>query len=168
MTLESEFRADGGAQHVSAEARPVVRALAFKLDGICLAVPIEQVGELVDCESITPVPFVKQWVKGVTNVRGGLLPVVDLASYFDKTAVSAQRGMRLIVINVNDAPLGLLTTEVLGMRQFGAAAESATVDDFEPVLRPYLQRAMEAEGTAWGLLDLRRLVSESRFQEFVA
>ena len=168
MTSESEYRAGGTAQQGSAEARPVVRALAFKLDGICLAVPIEQVGELVDCENITPVPFVKPWVKGVTNVRGGLLPVVDLARYFDKTAVSVQRGMRLIVINVNDAPLGLLTTEVLGMRQFSAAAESATVDDFEPVLRPYLQRAMEAEGMTWGLFDLRRFAAEPRFQDFVA
>jgi twitching motility protein PilI len=168
MTLEPEFRADGAAQHVSAEARPAVRALAFKLDGICLAVPIEQVSELADCESVTPVPFVKPWVRGVSNVRGSLLPVVDLASYFDKTAVSVQRGMRLIVINLNDAPVGLLTTEVLGMRQFGAAADSATVDDFEPVLRPYLQRVMEAEGMSWGLFDLRRFAAESRFQEFLA
>jgi len=168
MSQGPEIRADGVAQHALPELQPAVRALAFKLDGICLAVPIEQVGELVDCESITPLPFVKPWIKGVTNIRGGLLPVVDLASYFDKTAVSVQRGMRLIVINVNDAPLGVLTNEVLGMRQFSTAAESATVDDFDPVLRPFLQRAMEAEGMCWGLFDLRRLAAESRFQEFVA
>ncbi len=67
---------------------------------------------------LTRVPGAKSWIKGLANVRGALLPVIDLRQYLGSGATPLTRNTRLLVVNHRDVPAGLMVDEVLGFRRF--------------------------------------------------
>lgn len=59
--------------------RPRVSFLTFWVAGEEYALPLERAVEIVRCEALTAVPQTPPWLRGVMNVRGSVVPVVDLA-----------------------------------------------------------------------------------------
>lgn len=56
--------------------------LSFEVGGACYAAPLVKVREIVPLEGVTRVPATPPWIRGVVNLRGQVLPVVDLAAKF--------------------------------------------------------------------------------------
>ncbi|MDD2728889.1 chemotaxis protein CheW [Malikia sp.] len=56
-----------------------MQALTFALQGNTFAVPIELVKELIELPELTPVPMMPGFLRGVMNLRGSVIPVIDLA-----------------------------------------------------------------------------------------
>ena len=112
---------------------------------------------------ITRIPGAKSWVKGLANVRGQLLPMLDLRQFLGSGATTPQRNTRVVVVNHREIPAGLVVDEVLGFRRF---AES----EFNPEAPPtvircdvYLAGAFRRGGEVWPVLSLRSLVESQSF-----
>ena len=60
----------------------------------------------------------RSWVLGVANVRGRLVPVMDLAGLLDLPSRANWRSRRVLVVEQGDFLVGLLVDAVLGMQQF--------------------------------------------------
>lgn len=78
------------------------------------AIPIEQVREIRAVESITNIPKAKSYVKGIMNLRGLIIPIIDVKERLGiasggQTNSSKQR---ILVIDVNGSQTGLLVDEV--------------------------------------------------------
>ena len=80
---------------------------------------------------LTRVPGAKTWVKGIANVRGQLLPIIDLRQYLGSGVTPNTRNVRVIVVNHREVPAGLLVDEVLGFRRF---SESEFTGDAPPTV----------------------------------
>lgn len=78
------------------------------------AIPIEQVREIRAVESITNIPKAKSYVKGIMNLRGLIIPIIDVKEKLglasDGQANSSKQ--RILVIEVNGTQTGLLVDEV--------------------------------------------------------
>ena len=78
------------------------------------AIPIEQVREIRAVESITNIPNARSYVKGIMNLRGLIIPVIDvkekLGLVSERQTNSAKQ--RILVIEVNGIQTGLLVDEV--------------------------------------------------------
>jgi purine-binding chemotaxis protein CheW len=78
------------------------------------AIPIEQVREIRAVESITNIPKAKSYVKGIMNLRGQIIPIIDVKERLglgsDSQANSSKQ--RILVIDVNGSLTGLLVDEV--------------------------------------------------------
>ena len=74
-------------QHTSNSDEPV-QYLTFKLDGEAFATEISRVREVLEYTKVTPVPRTPDYMQGVINLRGSVVPVVDLRLQFGMTAVS--------------------------------------------------------------------------------
>jgi purine-binding chemotaxis protein CheW len=78
------------------------------------AIPIERVREIRAVESITKIPKAKSYVKGIMNLRGLIIPVIDVKEKLglssDSTLNSTKR--RILVSEVNGTLTGLLVDEV--------------------------------------------------------
>ncbi len=72
-------------------------------------------------DQVTRVPGAKPWLRGIANLRGQLLTVVDLKSFLGAGTPAADRQARVLVVASRDVPTGLIVDEVLGFRRFGAA-----------------------------------------------
>ena len=79
----------------------------------------EQVREVLMLpDAITRVPGSKRWLLGIANLRGHLLPLIDLKLLFGSGRTALRRTTRVISINHREVPAGLVVDEVLGFRRF--------------------------------------------------
>jgi purine-binding chemotaxis protein CheW len=73
--------------------------LTFRLDTTPYAVPIERVREIVRVSSITPMPRVPRWLRGVLPLRGEMVEVVDLRLRLGMPDTALSRSSRIIVLH---------------------------------------------------------------------
>ncbi len=93
--------------------------MAFRMGGETFLVERDEAREVMGVPApITRVPGARPWILGLANVRGQLLPVIDLKQYFGSGESVAGRNMRVIVVNHREVPAGLVVDEVLGFRRF--------------------------------------------------
>jgi twitching motility protein PilI len=138
--------------------------VAFRMGGETFLVAREETREVLGYPpAVTRIPGAKTWVKGLANVRGQLLPLLDLRQFLGSGATASGRNTRIIVVNHRDVPAGLMVDEVLGFRRF---AES----DFNPDPPPtvircdaYLAGAFRRGGEVWPVLSLKSLVESQSF-----
>ena len=69
-------------------------------------------------DSMTRVPGAKRWVLGIANLRGHLLPLVDLKMLLGSGRTALRRSTRVVSVNHREIPAGLVVDEVLGFRRF--------------------------------------------------
>jgi purine-binding chemotaxis protein CheW len=79
---------------------PVVQYLSFFIAGEEYALGILQVREIIEYETVTRVPGSPAWIRGVTNLRGSVLPVVDLAMKFGLPPSTVNRRSCIVVVEV--------------------------------------------------------------------
>jgi twitching motility protein PilI len=160
--LERRGRALAGGREGTAGREWV--GVAFRLGAETFLVAREETREVMALPSfLTRVPGARTWIRGLANVRGQLLPVIDLRQYLGSGTTQASRNVRVIVVNHRDIPAGLLVDEVLGFRRF---AET----DFQPEPPPtlvrcerYLAGAFRRSGECWPVLSLKLLVESPSF-----
>ncbi len=92
----------------------------FTVDDVNYGVPVDQVREVRDMQSVTPVPGAPAYVEGVTNLRGQIITVVDLRKRLglpEKTGI----GEKIMIIDLNkSAAVGVVVdsvTEVSTIRE---------------------------------------------------
>ena len=93
--------------------------LTFVLAGENYGVRILEVREIIALQPITTVPNAPGYVRGVINLRGKIVPVVDLRAKFGMAPVEATRETCIIVMDVREGEMGVLVdrvAEVLSIR----------------------------------------------------
>ena len=79
----------------------------------------EQVREVLMLpDAMTRVPGANRWVLGIANLRGHLLPLIDLKMLLGSGHTSLRRTTRVISVNHREIPAGLVVDEVQGFRRF--------------------------------------------------
>ena len=143
--------------------------VAFRLSAENFLVAREETREVLGFPSVvTRVPGAKAWIRGIANVRGQLLPILDLRQYLGSGVTPNTRNVRVIVVNHREVPAGLLVDEVLGFRRF---SESEFTGDAPPTVvrcERYLAGAFKRGPEQWPVLSLRQLVESPSFQEAAA
>ncbi|HOC59617.1 MAG TPA: chemotaxis protein CheW [Smithellaceae bacterium] len=90
--------------------------LAFKMDGEVFALDVSQVREILDYTKITKVPQTPEYMKGVINLRGAVVPVVDMRLKFNMPSQERTVNTCIIVVEVHleeeQAVLGVLVDSV--------------------------------------------------------
>ena len=91
-------------------AAPVTNELyvVFQVADVEYVVPARDVLQLEAWEGATPVPGAPSWVRGLVQVRGQVVPVIDLRRRFGREELEPSIDHRLIVIRRNDRVVGLL------------------------------------------------------------
>ncbi len=74
--------------------------LTFALAGEMFAVGILNVKEIIEYGSLTEIPMMPAFIRGVINLRGAVVPVIDLAARFDGKASSVQRRTCIVIVEV--------------------------------------------------------------------
>jgi purine-binding chemotaxis protein CheW len=107
------------------------------------ALPVEQVLEVAELGEIAAVPGSPPEVLGVRNLRGQVIPVIDLATML---GLSGGESSRVVVAESGELLAGLVVDDVLDVGEMPAASEQAESD--------YLLGAFLIEGELVGALDL--------------
>ena len=138
--------------------------VALRMGGETFLVAREETREVLGYPAVvTRIPGAKAWVKGLANIRGQLLPMLDLRQFLGSGATTAGRNTRIVIVNHREIPAGLMVDEVLGFRRFAEA--EFNVEPPPTVIRcdSYLAGAFRRGGEVWPVLSLKSLVESQGF-----
>lgn len=137
--------------------------IGFELDGRRYVAPLDQVSEILTPPSYTRVPGVLSWMKGVANVRGRLMAVMDLTGFLDKQTEAQVRRRRLLVMDRGELYTGLAVDDVFGMQHFDVDTFVGDPDGLDRAVQPYVQGSYSRNGEQWPVFSLEMLARDPRF-----
>ena len=86
--------------------------VVFELSSEYFGVEIAKVESIIKMQPITQLPHVPSFVEGVTNLRGKVLPVIDLRKRFGLAPQEADKNSRIIVVSVDRTEVGMIVDGV--------------------------------------------------------
>lgn len=147
-----------------ASAKALWSGIGFKLAGRRFVAPMNEVAELLERPSTTRIPGVKHWVKGVANIRGRLLPLIDLEVFFGGEGVVARKDQRVLVLDVGDLYTGVLVSGIYGMQHFlEEQFQQAEGDEVDAPYQHYIRGSYVAEEQTWDVFSLQELARDPQF-----
>jgi purine-binding chemotaxis protein CheW len=99
----------GAGKPPTGEERQLV---VFQLGAELYGVDIARVHEIIRLQSVTRVPGASSFVEGVINLRGKVIPVVDLRRRFGLTMADHTRASRIVVVEIGDQVVGIIVDGV--------------------------------------------------------
>lgn len=90
----------------------VQRCLTFHSGDLILFISTRYVIEIINEHTITHLPLVPSYIKGIINLRGQMLPVVDIRLCMGKPEAEYTSQTCIIVLNINSVPLGIVVDSV--------------------------------------------------------
>lgn len=160
QTAEHKIEGDVSEKQVSREGK----YLTFSLAGEEYGIGIRKVKEIIGLMTITPVPQTPEHIKGVINLRGKVIPVVDLRLKFGMAGVKSTDRTCIIVVEIaspiNKISMGLVVdsvSEVLNIR----ASEIENTPSFGSKLDTAYILGMAKSGQGVKiLLDIDKVMSD--------
>lgn len=138
--------------------------VALRMAGELYLVAREEAREVLGVPSpLTRVPGAKSWILGLANIRGQLLPVIDLRAFLGNGATPPSRNTRVIVVNHREIPAGLLVDEVLGFRRFSDSEFTADRPSTIVYCDRYIAGSFRRGSEQWPVLGLRSLLEDPAF-----
>jgi purine-binding chemotaxis protein CheW len=132
----------------------------FFLSGEEYGVDVRVVQEIIRVSEITPVPRAPGFIKGVINLRGRVIPVVDLKRKLALGEVSeAARQSRIVVVKVRDRLVGLLVDGASQVLKVPVASVEAAPEEVVEIDANYLRGVAKLENRLIMLLDLTKVLS---------
>ncbi|MCO7174712.1 chemotaxis protein CheW [Sporolactobacillus kofuensis] len=86
----------------------VLKVILFEMNTETYGVPVEQVLSIEKVDTITRIPHTANFVKGVMNLRGLIIPIIDVRARFGMGNTEVTKESRIIVIDVDEMKVGLL------------------------------------------------------------
>lgn len=128
----------------TASAREEIgRHICFQLAGRHLAVPLSLVLEVGEMETVRPLPFLPDWVEGVTNIRGEIVSVTNLAVFFKLTSRTARKNRTFILLHDSGVRTAVMVDKITGTRmlhrEIGAEQPAAPSSGPAVALTDFLQ-----------------------------
>lgn len=141
------------------------RGISFSLSGVDYLVPIDEVVEIIPIPETTKVPGVKTWLKGVANLRGVLLTLIDLQEFLGRSSSRNVLTQRVLVLDQKGSYLGLIVDEVTGMQHFeqkDLKEEGLTAD---AAVAPYVIGAFERDQGLWRIFGMKELAESAAIHQ---
>ncbi len=136
--------------------------VVFKLHGEKYLAPLEEVAEILDVPMLTRVPGAKSWVRGIANVRGTLLPIMDLQGFLYNRP-NKNRNQRLLVINRGDFLSSIVVDDVLGLQHFEDFERSQELPEIDTEVEPYIEDSFSRGDQVWPVFKLSALAEDIDF-----
>lgn len=100
------------SQVVNVGQEAVERCLTFDIDNLIFGVSTNYIIEIITDHIITPVPMMPGYVKGIINLRGQIVPIIDIRLRLGKPEIPYTNHTCIIVLNVNSVVLGIVVDAV--------------------------------------------------------
>lgn len=146
---------DENTTEMIAETADDQQAVVFRLAGEAYSIEIFRVSEIIRVPEITPIPRTLGHVKGLVNLRGKTIPVVDLRTRLDLPETEDTDSTRIIVVESEEGNIGLkvdAVTEVMTLH--GDSMENAPEMVAETKTAEYVRSIAKHSSQLITMLDL--------------
>lgn len=133
--------------------------VVFELNSEYYGVDIARVGSIIKRQAVTRMPHAPVFVEGVTNLRGKVLPVIDLRKRFGMPQRPTDKQSRIIIVSVDEAELGMSVDAVSEVMTIPAGAVEAAPALTTTVESACITGIARLEERLVILLDLEKILS---------
>ncbi|WP_230390872.1 chemotaxis protein CheW [Reinekea sp. G2M2-21] len=163
--LETRVRSTALGLPEQEEITETFSGIGFRIGAHFFVSPMSEVTELLRVPAFTRLPNVKPWVLGVSNIRGRLIPLIDLNAFFSYESSDPIRTRRILVIEQNEQTDGLVVDGVEGMQYFAADSFDETVPEIPNDLKPFVLGHFVKDRRIWSRFSMKALSDHEQFQE---
>lgn len=147
------------APEQDSELGATLELLEFRLALERYGVETRHVQEVQPLRDLTPLPCTPSYMRGIVNVRGQILPVVDIKEFFDLPREGITDLHRIVIIRGQGLEIGLLVDVVVGVRSISTDGLQSLLPTFAGIRAEYLK------GVAAGrliVLDMDHILSDPK------
>jgi twitching motility protein PilI len=144
------------------------RGVGFRLGGHRLVTSFEEIVEILPLPPVTPVPGAQPWMLGVANVRGSLLPVVDLKQFLEGARTVVHEGQRVLVVRQAGGNVAVVIDELFGQRTFNDTHKAEQSPDQEGRYGHFIGQAYRLADVDWNVFSMATLTRTPEFRQATA
>lgn len=142
--------------------------LTFYLGAEEFGIPVMSVREIMGLQDITAVPQTPSHVRGVINLRGKVIPVIDLRLKFGMPEGEYGQRTSIVVVKVDEVMMGLIVDGVSEVLNLNAGDIEDTPDFGRGIETPYILGMAKTKGKVRMLLDIEQVLSAQDLQGLTA
>jgi len=142
--------------------------LIFSLGSEDYGIEIRHVTEIVGIQSVTPIPELPEYVRGVINLRGKIIPVIDVRLRFKKPTREYDDRTCIIIVEIKDLFIGIIidrVSEVVSIPEEEIAAPPDLNNSFH---NKYIKGIGKLGNSVKLLLDCEKLLSEDELESLTS
>ncbi len=143
----------------------ILQLVTFHVGEEEFGVDILDVREINRMMEITRVPHAPEFVEGVINLRGQVIPVVDLRKRFGLAAAERDKSARIVVVELGDKVVGFLVDSVSEVLRVPRSMVEPPPPIVGGIDSEYIRGVVKLDDRLLILLDLHRLLSRGEAQE---
>ena len=137
--------------------------LFFLVGGDLYAIEALIASEIVEYSDVTKVPMMQPFIKGVTNIRGNIVPVIDMLDRFDLGATDIGDKTSIVVINYKEdngvqIQMGILIDEVYAVDDINKSDTKSTPGFGTKFNRKFIAKMGKYEGDYIAILDTQKVL----------
>lgn len=142
------------------------RFLTFELGGESYGIEIKYVTEIIGLQPVTEVPELPEYIRGIINLRGTIIPVMDVRLRFKKPFREYNDRTCVIVVDIGEIAIGLIVdsvSEVLSLPE----EEIVPPPEVNKISNKYIKGIGKVDNGVKLLLDCHKLLNEEDVEELV-
>ncbi|NLZ48005.1 MAG: purine-binding chemotaxis protein CheW [Clostridiales bacterium] len=141
------------------------RYLTFSLGKESYGIEIKYVTEIIGIQTITEVPELPEYVKGIINLRGKIIPVIDMRLRFKKEPIDYNDRTCVIVVDINEISVGLIVDSVSEVLTIGDENITDPPQLNKGSSNRYIKNIGKVGESVKLLLDCEKLLSEEEIED---
>ena len=144
------------------------RGVGYRIGTRRLASGFDEVLEILPLPQVTPVPGAQPWMLGLANVRGNLMPVVDLKQFLEGERTVLHDGQRMLLVRQPGGDVAVLIDELFGQRSFNDQQRIEVDSLADGRYANFIDRAYRLDEQPWAIFSLDRLARTPEFRQAAA
>jgi len=141
-----------------------LQVVGFRIGRETFGLPISIVREIVRVPEITSVPNAPEYIEGVINLRGRIIPVVDLRKRFREKAAEPNKKNRIVVVELESRRIGLIVNSASEVLKIPPSDIEAPHNVFQEGEMNFITGVGKLNGRLVILLDLNKILQRGELQ----
>lgn len=137
--------------------------LTFFTDGQLYGIPITNVVQIIGIQEITKVPEFPYYAKGIINLRGSIIPIIDMRLRFGKDEIAYSQRTCIIVARIGEKQVGFVVDGVDEVTEIPDDAVSDSPNIFSDNVTNYICGVGKHDGKVVLLIDTSNVISDMAF-----
>jgi twitching motility protein PilI len=165
LDFESRSMAHAPGRPELIEAAGHWRGVGYRIGKRRLVSSFDEVMEILSLPPVTPVPGAEPWMLGIANIRGSLLPVVDLKQFLEGERTVVHEGQRMLVVRQSGGNVAVLIDELYGQRVFNDMHKAEDAGEAEGRYGHFIHQVYRLAEQDWGVFSMSALTRTPEFRQ---
>ncbi len=137
------------------------------IDELC-GVETDQVNEIVKYQEVTKVPEMPDFIEGIINLRGHVVPIINLNKRFHLGQPESDKSTKIIITSIEDQQIGFVVDNVIEIVRLSPEDTEATPELIKKWGKKYIKYVAKIRDKLVNILDLRSILTEEEIEHITS